>query len=279
MSEQTRNFGFGLMAAVTIVTAAAAIVSGCKKEPPPANEPHTDHQKHIEESILEHPTAGHAQWAPNSTDTAEATKPATTEPQPAKTDSEPAAPETESVKTDPEPVSKPKPSLDDVIRYARSWGPAYQPWYGKMAPDFTLTDNKGKQHKLSDYRGKDVMLVFWATWCRPCIMEIPHLIALRKVVGQEKLTILAISYISSMNTTEMVESFVKQNERINYTVLPAKTSDMPAPYDTVNSIPTSFFIDPQGKIKLATSGLLSLGYMKAILEAEWSSNRRQPEIF
>ncbi|MHC4622829.1 MAG: peroxiredoxin family protein [Planctomycetota bacterium] len=278
MGDQSRRAEIGFAAVAVIILAAAAFVGGCKKEPTPVNEPNTEHQRPREESFAQQPTTGQTQWEPPA-DAGESTGPAGTETEPPNTQAKPANPQAEPAKTVPEPINPPKLSLDDVIRAARTWGPAYQPWYGKMAPDFTLTDIKGKKHKLSDYRGKDVMLVFWATWCRPCIMEVPHLIALRNVVPEDKLAILAISYISAMNTNEMVESFVKQNERINYTVLPAKTSDMPAPYDTVNSIPTSFFIDPQGKIKLATSGLLSLGYMKAILEAEWSSNRRQPEIF
>ncbi|MHC4912244.1 MAG: peroxiredoxin family protein [Planctomycetota bacterium] len=166
--------------------------------------------------------------------------------------------------------SNAKPTLNDIVSAARTWGPAYTSWIGQTAPDFTLTDISGKKHKLSDYRGKDVLLVFWATWCAPCIMEIPHLIELRETTGEDKLAILAISYTSVMppNTIEKIKDFVKQNKKINYTVLPADTADMPAPYNKVNAIPCSFFIDPQGKIKIATEGLISLGEVKAILQAK-----------
>jgi thiol-disulfide isomerase/thioredoxin len=161
-----------------------------------------------------------------------------------------------------------KPSLRGVIDEAKTWGPAFEPWLGRPAPDFGLTDLAGKQHKLSDYRGKNVMLIFWASWCSPCRMEIPHLIELRKTIGQDKLAMLAISLIGPRNTTEIVKSFLEQNKEINYTVCPAGPGDMPAPYNMVNSIPCSFFIDPQGRIKLATIGLLSLKDMKAILQAQ-----------
>jgi thiol-disulfide isomerase/thioredoxin len=162
------------------------------------------------------------------------------------------------------------PGINDIIRAARTWRPAYTSWIGQTAPDFTLTDLSGKQHKLSDYRGKDVMLVFWATWCTPCIIEIPHLIELRETTGEDKLAMLAITYITTMppNTVDRIREFVRQNRKINYTVLPADVDQMPAPYNQVNAIPCSFFIDPDGKIKLATEGLISLREVRAILAAE-----------
>lgn len=159
-------------------------------------------------------------------------------------------------------VNRPKISLNDVIKAARTWEPVYQSWYGKMAPDFTLTDITGKQHRLSDYRGKNVLIVFWATWCGPCLMEIPHLIALRNIIGEDKLAILAIS---SENPV-LVKRFVAQ-KKINYTVL-SFSGILPTPFNLVRAIPCSFFIDTEGKIKLATEGLLSLGEAEAILRAE-----------
>jgi peroxiredoxin len=184
------------------------------------------------------------------------------------TQSEPLAKSTgEPTKTDTEITATSKMSLNDVIKAARTWGPAYKSWHGKMAPDFTLTDITGKQHRLSDYRGKDVILVFWATWCPPCRMEIPHLIELRKTVGEDKLVMLAISN----EKPDLLKGFVAK-QKINYTVLLDK-GDMPKPFGVMRifqttGIPGSFFINPEGKIKLATSGLISLRETKAILEAE-----------
>ena len=160
-------------------------------------------------------------------------------------------------------------SLNEIISSRRGWDTTFKSWYGKMAPDFTLTDITGKQHKLSGYRGKDVMLIFWATWCPPCIREIPDLIELRNTTDEDKLAMLAISYISTRppNTIEIVKGFVER-QKINYTVLSVNKSDVSAPYNQMSGIPCSFFIDPEGKIKLATLGLLSLGTIKAILQAK-----------
>ena len=172
-----------------------------------------------------------------------------------------------SEKPDTRPNINATTNLNDVIRSARTWGPTYTPWYGKTAPDFMLTDLAGKEHRLSDYRGKDVILVFWATWCKYCIPEIPHLIELRNTVSEDKLAILAITH----EEPGRVKKFAAA-KRMNYTVLLEK-GDMPAPFGVIRiyrtaGIPCSFFIDPEGKIKLATVGILTLESINAILQAE-----------
>ncbi len=173
----------------------------------------------------------------------------------------------ESAKTETKPAASAKVSLDDIIKAAKSWGPGYTSWYGKTAPDFTLTDTAGKQHKLSDYRGRNVLLIFWATWCPACKMEIPHLIALRNTIGEDKLAILA----ASDEDPAKVKKFIAE-KKINYTVLLDK-GNMPKPFGVkriygITGIPCSFFIDAEGKIKLAAVGVVPLSEIKAILQAK-----------
>ena len=158
--------------------------------------------------------------------------------------------------------SKPAKSLIEVVRNARYWSAAYTSWYGKQAPDFTVTDITGKKHALSDYRGKDVFINFWATWCMPCIMEVPDLIELRNEMSDDKLGMLAIS----SENPRQVQRFASER-KLNYTVI-SQRGGVPKPYSLVRAIPTTFFIDPQGRIKLATEGTLPLADIKAILEAE-----------
>jgi len=187
---------------------------------------------------------------------------------PVETNTPPAESNTPSENTTTKPLEEPKISMKDLIASRHRWSPVYQSWYGKTAPDFTLTDLNGKKHTLSDYRGKDVMLVFWATWCGPCIMEIPHLIAFQNIAGKDKIEILGISYISYRNSAERIKAFAEQNTRINYDIFAVNESDMPKPFTPLEYIPSSFFITPEGKIKLATTGTLSLGDMKLILQAQ-----------
>jgi peroxiredoxin len=172
---------------------------------------------------------------------------------PTQTDTSPLPTEVEAVK---------KASLSDIIKAARTWRSAYQSWYGKPAPDFALTDLSGKEQKLSDYKGKNVLIIFWATWCPPCRAEIPDLIELRKTVSQDELAMLAVSNESP----GLVKSFVDQ-AKMNYTIL-IDPGTLPAPYNTISGIPSGFFIDRQGKVKLATTGIVSLDEIKAIFEAE-----------
>lgn len=156
-----------------------------------------------------------------------------------------------------------KPALADVVKRAKTWGPAFQNWFGKQAPDFTIKDISGKEHKLSSYIGKNVMLVFWATWCGPCRMEIPHLKELRNDIGEDKLAILAMSN----EYPDEVARFASKNA-INYTVVSYSDSDMKTPYNSIRGIPTTFFIDQQGKIKLVSTGAMGIEEMKSILDAQ-----------
>jgi peroxiredoxin len=168
----------------------------------------------------------------------------------------------------PSVIAPPKLTINDIIKYANTWNPIFTKSYGKEAPDFTVIDINGKKHTLSDYKGKNVMLVLWETWCPPCIAEIPSIIELRKQISEDKLIILGISFIDQRNTTEAVRKFVTKNPVINYPVTATDLMAMPSPYNLIRAFPSSFFINPQGKIKLAAEGMVPFPQMKAIIEAD-----------
>ena len=149
--------------------------------------------------------------------------------------------------------------VDDSGNIVVSQNNPFSQWFGKSAPDFTVTDIEGKQHSLSDYIGKNVLVVFWATWCPPCRVEIPHLIELRKQESEDDLAIIAISN----EGPEKVKNFA-QEKQINYTVATVGNSVIPSPFIDVQYIPTSFFIDSKGRIKYAVVQSLTLEQIKNI---------------
>lgn len=157
---------------------------------------------------------------------------------------------------------EPKASLKKVIDAAQTWDPSFDQWWGKIAPDFTLTDIEGNVHKLSNYRGKDVVVVFWATWCGSCKLEIPHLKELRDKLPGERLAILSIS-----NEPPALLKGFAEKQGINYTVL-SSSGDLPGPFGEVEFIPGSFFIDPEGRFKLAATGLVPTADAEAIVQAK-----------
>jgi peroxiredoxin len=154
-------------------------------------------------------------------------------------------------------------TLQQIVDARRTWDPIAQQWYGRQAPDFALNDLQGKTHKLSDYKGRNVMVVFWATWCHFCTMEIPDLNLLDKRAS-DQLKIIAVTN----EDPKRVQSFVSAHN-MNYTVLldDGKMADFYRAVPAVG-IPATAFIDPQGKVKFAVSGLLPIDDTKAIISAK-----------
>lgn len=115
-------------------------------------------------------------------------------------------------------------------------------WVGVMAPDLSMTTLDGQILNLAELKGKRVVLDFWATWCPPCVQEIPHFIKLRSDASEDELVIVGIS----TEDAPTLKSFVKK-KRINYPI--AAAAELPAPYKNVSGIPTTFFIDRKGVIQ------------------------------
>ena len=123
-----------------------------------------------------------------------------------------------------------------------------------LAPDFALPDLKGRTVHLKDFRGKVVVLDFWATWCGPCKMEIPHFVELMKRHGEKGLEIVGVA----MDETgaDVVKPFVEKNG-LHYHVLLG--DDYTANrFGGVNALPTTFVIDRGGHIARKYIGYRSL---------------------
>ena len=163
-------------------------------------------------------------------------------------------------------LTKPKNAAGEshkhIAQPQKTWDEAFTSSFGKDAGDFVVEDIEGSTHKLRDYRGRNVVVVFWATWCPACNLEIPHLIELRKMLPEDKLGILAISNEESDHLKNFAAS-----KNINYTIA-TLGGPLPEPFASVTSIPTTFFIDSEGKIRFAAVGVVSLEHAKAILNVD-----------
>jgi thiol-disulfide isomerase/thioredoxin len=126
--------------------------------------------------------------------------------------------------------------------YPPDYAPAAQKAL-KAAPDFALKSVEGKTVKLSDYKGKVVILDFWATWCPPCRKGIPDLVAIKKEYENKGVEIIGIS-IDDQKSIEQVKQFVK-DQKMNYPVV-YTDSKVTSDYGGVENIPTSFIIDKKG---------------------------------
>ena len=115
--------------------------------------------------------------------------------------------------------------------------------------DFTLQDLDGNKVSLKDYRGKALMLNFWATWCPPCRREMPSMEKLYSIIDKDKIDILAVNIQEKKNT---VSDFISKN---NYTfpVLVDEEGKAASIYQ-IRSIPTTFIIDKKGYLRAMLTG-------------------------
>ncbi len=111
--------------------------------------------------------------------------------------------------------------------------------------NFRFNDISGKKVSLSDFKGKVILLDFWATWCVPCKQEIPGFIELQKKLGDRGLQIVGLSVDDPLSTAKQYAAGMK----MNYPVLLAEgKEDVLKAYDPIPSIPVSIIIDRRGRI-------------------------------
>jgi len=115
----------------------------------------------------------------------------------------------------------------------------------KIVPDITITDLNGNTFKFSDYRGKVIILNFWAIWCPPCQIETPHLISLYDRYQKKGLIVLGVAIASGGD--EKIKSKVKE-WKIPYPVINGDQFPLiQQNFREVRAVPTSYVIDPGGK--------------------------------
>ena len=141
---------------------------------------------------------------------------------------------------------------------------------GKAAPDFALKALDGKTVHLSDYRGKAVLLNFWATWCQPCKIEMPWFAELQKQYGPEGLQVVGIAVDEDASTDDLAK--FAGNLGVNYPILVGKESveDL---FGGVQFLPATLYIDRDGKIVDKVFGLKGRGEIEDSIKKALGSAR------
>lgn len=131
----------------------------------------------------------------------------------------------------------------------------------RTAPDFDLKDLTGKQLRLSDYRGKVVLLDFWATWCAPCQTEVPRFVAFQNEYGKNGFQVIGISMDDA---PEPVRKFYTKF-KMNYPVAMG-TEKLADDYGGVLGLPLTFLIGRNGHIVKRYDGSADLNQMELDLK-------------
>ncbi|MEW6210365.1 MAG: TlpA disulfide reductase family protein [Acidobacteriota bacterium] len=133
---------------------------------------------------------------------------------------------------------------------------AFQPGglFGQTSqpPDFALKDIRGQTVRLSDYRGKVVLINFWASWCAPCLAEMPELVRLQEEYKDKGLQIIGIAY--PKDNPRQVRAVINKL-RINYPVLTG-TQKVASLFEAEDVLPLSIIIDRQGIVRDRILGML-----------------------
>ena len=124
--------------------------------------------------------------------------------------------------------------------------------WATQAAGFTLKDSTGKTHTLDQYKGKWVLVNFWATWCPPCLKEIPDFVSLYE--ARKSQNFMALGIAIDYQDPKEVTDFVKKLS-MSYPLVMGDDKIM-AQFGDVVGLPVSFLYDPQGKLVLKKIGML-----------------------
>ncbi|MBI4442622.1 MAG: TlpA family protein disulfide reductase [Acidobacteria bacterium] len=155
------------------------------------------------------------------------------------------------------PIIGSSPSRDAATADRAATVPAIR---GKPATNFELVDFDGKPIRRADFQDKVLLVNFWATWCAPCIIEIPWFIEFQKQYGPSGFEVIGISMDDELN--QQVKDFVKEHE-MNYTVVMGDMEVAEA-FGGIIGLPTTFLIDRKGNYYSMHRGLVG----KDIVEEE-----------
>ncbi|MBW7887833.1 MAG: TlpA family protein disulfide reductase [Bacteroidetes bacterium] len=131
-----------------------------------------------------------------------------------------------------------------------------EPKSGNQVPNFSWTNEKGEKISLADAaKGKSVLINFWATWCGPCVREIPDLVALNNDIKNDDALIIGISVDRDGDALALVSNFAKE-KNMKYQII-IDDGNLEKAFGGIRGIPTTFFVNKNGEIKKKLVGLQS----------------------
>lgn len=131
------------------------------------------------------------------------------------------------------------------------------------AKDFAFNDMQGKEQRLADYKGKWVLVNFWATWCPPCLEEIPDLVDMHNARKASDFFVIGVAMSSSR---ESVLAFAKQMD-ISYPVVMGNDRIV-AQIGKVEALPTSYLYDPTGKLVSYQTGMITRDAIESYIRSK-----------
>lgn len=133
---------------------------------------------------------------------------------------------------------------------------------GDDAPNFTLVDMNGVEHKLSDYEGQGVFLNFWGTWCKPCEKEMPAMDNQYAAYSDQGVQTLAVNIAQS---DFEVQKFIDKYD-LNFPVVIDKTKSVMTQYN-IDPLPTTILVTPEGKVKQIITGEMTEAQIAGFMES------------
>ncbi|MDH5435717.1 MAG: TlpA family protein disulfide reductase [Gammaproteobacteria bacterium] len=145
----------------------------------------------------------------------------------------------------------------------------------KKPVDLTLKDINGHTIELSDYRGKWVVVNYWATWCPPCLEEIPDLVHFHEKYKDKDAVVIGINYedVSMTRLSKFVDEYM-----INYPIIPMRKDDKPDSLllGAIPGLPTTYLISPEGKLVARNVGPLTGEMIESFINKKKTASKKSP---
>jgi len=134
---------------------------------------------------------------------------------------------------------------------------------GMLAPNFELLDMAGNPVQLTDFRGKTVFVNFWATWCPPCRVEMPHMQQLYENYSDQDVVILGVNVTLTEKTFEGIQDFINK-EKLTFPIVLDEEGDITYQYQ-IMAYPTTYVLDGSGVIQEKFRGAINYEMMEDAL--------------